>query len=388
MPLNNPSRREFLRMSTIGGLGAFTFRGLIGASQKTNALTLYVGTYTSGASEGIYVFRMNRRSGELKRYSSIKAVNPSFLAIDAQRRHLYAVNEIKEFAGKSSGAVSAFSIEPVTGKLNFLNQQPSLGADPCHLTLDRNGKFLLVANYTGGNLSVLPIQRDGRLGQPTDFVQHKGSSVKEQQKGPHAHCIIVDSSNRHALAADLGIDKVLIYRFDATTGKLKAGRQGWAQLDPGAGPRHLTIHPGGRYAYVINELNSTMSVFRYNGINGALRPIETVATLPEDFSGTSYCADLHVSASGKFLYGSNRGHDSIVVFAINERTGTLTVLGHASTQGKWPRNFTIDPTGRFLLVANERSDTVVTFRIDPKTGRLNTTGHMAEVPAPVCLKFA
>jgi len=250
------------------------------------------------------------------------------------------------------------------------------------------GGEVLVANYTGGNLSVLPIQRDGSLGQPTDVVQHEGFRIKEQQKGPHAHCIILDGPNRHALAADLGIDKVMIYRFDATTGKLNTGKQRWVQVGPGTGPRHLTLHPRGRYAYVINELDSTMSVFRYNGVNGALRPIETVSTLPEDFSGTSYCADLHVSPSGKLLYGSNRGHDSIVVFAIDEHTGRLKIVEHAPTQGKWPRNFTIDPTGRFLLVANKHSDCVVTLRINPVTGRLTTTGLVAEVPTPVCLKFA
>ena len=257
----NLSRREFLRASAIGALGAFALREPAWPRSRIRQLTLYVGTYTSGESEGIYIYRMNLNTGELKHFSSVKAVNPSFLAIDRNKRYLYAVNEIRDFASQSSGAVSAFSIDPQTGNLTFLNQQPSLGADPCHLTVDRKTKFLLVANYTGGNLSVLPIHRDGSLGQPTDLVQHEGFSVKEQQKGPHAHCIILDGPNRHALAADLGIDKVMIYRFEATTGKLKTGKQRWVQLEKGAGPRHLTLHPRGRYAYVINELNSTMSAF-------------------------------------------------------------------------------------------------------------------------------
>jgi len=263
-----------------------------------------------------------------------------------------------------------------------------LGADPCYLTVDRKRNSLLVANYTGGNVAVLPIKRDGRLGPATDLKQHEGSSIKEQQKGPHAHCIILDRAERHALAADLGIDKVLIYRFDERTGKLSPGKQPWAPLRPGAGPRHLTLHPSSKYVYVINELDSTVTTFKYDGVNGTLSPLDTVSTLPGDFSGSSYCADVHVSQSGKYLYGSNRGHDSIVVFAIDERTGRLTQLEHVSTVGKWPRNFVIDPTGRFLLVANQHTDNVVTFRIDAQTGRLKPTGHVAEIPVPVCLKFA
>ena len=227
------------------------------------------------------------------------------------------------------------------GNLKFLNQQPSLGADPCYLTVAASGKFLLVANYTGGSLSVLPIQRDGRLGPATDHVQHEGSSVHENQKGPHAHCIILDRSNRYALAADLGIDKVMIYRFERERGILKPGNQLWASLKPGAGPRHITLHPSERYAYVINEIDSTITVFHYNGVNGRLDALQTVTTLPSDFSGHNDCADVHISSSGNFLYGSNRGHDSIVVFAINKRTGTLTYVEHTSTQGKTPRNFTI-----------------------------------------------
>ncbi|MGI9168080.1 MAG: lactonase family protein [Pyrinomonadaceae bacterium] len=385
--MNRFTRRDFLKTGAIGALGAFAFRGTAWPKQRARELTLYVGTYTSGKSEGIYIYRMDRDTGELVRFNSIKAVNPSFLTIDQSRRNLYAVNEVGEFAGQSSGAVSAFAIDSRTGNLTFLNQQASLGADPCYLTVDRYRKFLLVANYTGGNLSVLPIQRDGMLGPATNFVQHEGSSIKDQQKGPHAHCIILDHANRHALAADLGIDKVMIYRYDASTGKLKPHNQPWAQVNPGAGPHHLTLHPRGRYAYVINELDSTMTVFRYDRAKGTLGLLETVSTLPGDFSGQSYCADLHVSPSGRFLYGSNRGHNSIVVFAINENTGRLKYVEHMATQGKWPRNFTIDPTGRFLLVANQHTDNVVTFRVDAQTGRLKPTGHVAEIPVPVCLKF-
>jgi 6-phosphogluconolactonase len=270
----------------------------------------------------------------------------------------------------------------------LLNQQPSLGADPCHLTIDRKRKNLLVANYTGGSVAVLPIRRDGSLGPASDVKQHEGSSIKEQQKGPHAHCVILDRSERYALVADLGLDKIMLYRYDKTNGKLAAGKQSWAPLQSGAGPRHLTLHPNGKYAYVINELDSTLTVFRYDELHGTLTLIETVSTLPGNFSGTSYCADVHVTPSGNFLYGSNRGHDSIVVFAIARDTGRLTQLEHVSTEGKWPRNFTIDPKGRMLLVANQRSDDVVTFKIDAQTGRLKSTGHVAKIPMPVCLLFA
>jgi 6-phosphogluconolactonase len=220
-----------------------------------------------------------------------------------------------------------------------------------------------------------------------DVKQHEGSSIKEQQKGPHAHCIILDASERYALAADLGIDKVMIYRFDPLTGKLTPGKQASAELQAGAGPRHLTLHPNGKYLYVINELDSTLTTLKYNAATGTLSQIDTVSTLPSDFSGVSYCADVHVSPSGKFLYGSNRGHNSIVVFQIDPRTGKLTQLEHVSTEGKWPRNFTIDPTGRFLLVANQHTDNVVTVAIDPQTGRLKPTGQITEIPIPVCLKF-
>jgi len=348
-----------------------------------------VGTYTlpPGKAEGIYIYRMNLESGELTRLNSVATVNPSYLVLDGSKRHLYAVNEVADLGGASAGGVSAFAINGPTGGLQFLNQQSSLGADPCYVTIDASGKFVLVANYTGGNLSVLPIKHDGSLGPATDHIQHEGSSVHENQKGPHAHCIILDSANRHALAADLGVDKVMIYRFDRAMGKLKPANPQSASLKPGAGPRHLAFHPSGKYLYVINEIDSTISAFSYNGTNGALTPLQTVSTLPKDFSGKNDCADVHVSPSGRFLYGSNRGHDSIVVFAIDNRTGTLTYVENVPTQGKTPRNFTLDPTGKFLLAANQNSDTVVTFRIDPASGRLKPTGQVTQIPTPVCLKF-
>ena len=378
-------RRQFLKAGGLGLLGALASRTPAWSIQDRG---LYVGTYTtSGKSDGIYLYRMNPLTGALTRINSFKSVNPSFLTIDRSRRYLYAVNEVGEYAGKPGGGVSAFAIEPGTLNLRLKNEQATQGADPCHLTIDRRAKTLLVANYTGGNITALPIRSDGTLGMALEVKQHEGSSIKEQQKGPHAHCIILDAAERYALAADLGIDKVMIYRFDPLTGKLTPGKQPSAELQLGAGPRHLTLHPTSKYLYVINELDSTMTVFKYNGSNGTLSLIETVSTLPSDFSGVSYCADVHVSPSGKFLYGSNRGHNSIVVFEIDQRTGKLKQIEHVSTEGKWPRNFTIDPSGRFLLVANQHTDNVVVFSIDERTGRLKPTGHVAEIPVPVCLKF-
>ena len=384
MTTENFSRRQFLKAGGIGLLGTVAFAS---EAQQPRMLTLYVGTYTTGKSksEGIYLYQMNGATGELTRVNAFRSVNPSFLAIDRSRRYLYAVNEVGQFLGAASGAVSAFAIDPANGNLRLLNEQATRGADPCHLTVDRKRKTLLVANYTGGNVTTLPIRSDGTLGMAIDVKQHEGAGIKEQQKGPHAHCIILDRSERYALATDLGIDKVMIYRFNPATGKLEPGKQPWSELKPGAGPRHLTLHSNGKFAYVINELDSTMTALKYN--DGTLTQIETVSTLPSDFSGVSYCADLHVAPSGKFLYGSNRGHNSIVVFEIDKGTGKLKQLQHVSTEGKWPRNFVIDPTGNFLLVANQHTDNVVTFKIDTQTGLLTPSGHSAEIPIPVCLKF-
>lgn len=387
MTIDNFTRRQFLKAGGTAVLG-------LTLARRTHAWTrqdriLYVGTYTtSGKSEGIYLYGMDNVDGTLTRYNAFKSVNPSFLAINRRRRFLYAVNEVGNYLDKDkpSGAVSAFAIDE-NFNLRLVNEQATLGADPCHLTIDRRGKTLLVANYTGGSITTFPLRTDGTIGMATEVKQHEGSSVKEQQQGPHAHCVILDRSERHALAADLGIDKVMVYRFDHATGRLTPGQQPWAKLQPGAGPRHLTLHPNGRYLYVINELDSTLTAFKYNGVSGTLTQIETVSTLPQDFSGVSYCADVHVSPSGRFLYGSNRGHNTIVVFEIDQRTGKLKQLEHVSTEGKWPRNFAIDPSGRFLLVANQHTDNIVTFSIDAKTGRLTPTGQTTEIPAPVCLKF-
>ena len=380
------TRRDFLKIINIGTLGVFIS---FPEQAETKELIVYVGTYTSGDSEGVYICRLDLSSGKLALIKTVKGlVNPSFLAVSPQHRYLYSVNEVSKFDGRTGGAVSAFSINQKTGDLTFLNQQPTRGAAPCHLIVDNTGKFVLTANYGGGNVSVFPVLSDGRLGAMTDFVQHSGSGLDpERQKAPHAHSVIMDSSNRYAFAADLGIDKIMIYRFDTEKGKLIPDDEPSVKLKPGAGPRHFTFHPGGRYAYVINELNSTITAFSYNETRGSLKEIQTVSTLPGDFSGRNSCADIHVSPSGKFIYGSNRGHDSIVIFAIDVQTGRLTYVGHQPTQGSTPRNFAIDPTGTFLLAANQRSNNIVTFRINSQTGNLIPAGSVLKIPSPVCIKI-
>jgi len=376
---DNFSRRQFFKLSGIGVIsGAAGFRRIVNSPAPD--LTLFVGTYTSGKSEGIYTYRMDQQTGELRRAASIRSNNPSFLTIDPTKRFLYAVNE------NPSGSVSAFAIAPKTAELTFLNQHSSEGADPCHLSVDQKRKCVLVANYTSGNVAVLPILHDGSLAKAIDVEQHQGSGPREQQKGPHAHCIKLDRFNRHAFATDLGTDQVFIYRFNSGSSKLEPAAEPSVTLHPGAGPRHLAWHPNGKFLYVINELDSSLTTFKYDASRGTLTAFESLSTLPRDFSGTSFCADIHVSSSGRFVYGSNRGHNSIVVFAVDPRTNRLQLVEHVSTEGKWPRNFTIDPSGQFLLVANQNTDNVVVYRIDAQTGRLTTT-NQTEIPVPVCLQF-
>jgi len=382
---DNLSRRQFLKAGGIGVLGIFALRANAWSNQNHN-FRLYVGTYTSGKSEGIYTYYMHPDMGKLVRSNTFKSVNPSYLTIDQSRTYLYAVNEVGEYAGKPGGSVSAFAIDE-SNNLKSLNEEATHGADPCYVTVDSKRKNVLVANYTGGSVTVLPIRADGSLGAATDLKQHEGSGPKEQQKGPHAHCVILDRSERRAFVADLGIDKIMIYEYDAARGKLTPNKQPFAQLQAGAGPRHLTFDAKGKHLYAINELDSTLACFKYHESKGTLKHIETVSTLPSGFTGVSYCADVHIHPNGKFLYGSNRGHNSIVVFRIQHGSGKLELVEHVSTQGDWPRNFAIDPYGRFLYVANQRSDNVVAFSIDSKSGRLKPTGDIEQIPSPVCLKF-
>ena len=364
------------------------------ASPKHHQYLVYVGTYTQengqpNKSKGIYAYRFDADSSRITPLdAAAETVNPSFLAVHPNRRFLYAVNEVANYKGQRSGAVSAFSIDRVTGKLTLLNEVLSKGADPCYITLDQTGKYILVANYTGGSVAAFPVQSDGRLGEASAFVQHTGHGAKlERQEGPHAHSIDVSSDNRFALVDDLGLDELLVYRFDGTKGSLTPNDPKFAKLADGAGPRHFAFHPNAKFAYVVNELQSSVTVFSYSAASGVLHEEQTVSTLPKDFSGHNDDAEVKVHPSGKFLYASNRGHDSIAVFAVDQSKGTLTPVQDVPTQGKTPRNFEIDPGGSFLFAANENSNNIAIFRIDAKTGRLAPTGQVLEVPAPVCVKF-
>jgi 6-phosphogluconolactonase len=354
-------------------------------------LWLFIGTYTpkGGPSKGIYRLELDLATGKLSKPEvAAELVDPSFLAIAPDRKHLYAVNETGNFRGERSGSISAFAIDPKTGALKALNSQTSKGAAPCHIVVGRAGKHVLAANYTGGSACAVAIQPDGSLGEVTAFAPHKGSSVnKQRQEAPHAHSINLDPAGRFAFVADLGLDKVMIYRYDADKGTLTPSDPPAASVAPGAGPRHFAFHPDGRKAYVINELNSTITSFDYDPKRGALTGRQTVSTLPKGgFKGNS-TADIHVHPSGKFLYGSNRGHDSIAVFAIDPKTGGLTPAGHQREYIKTPRNFGIDPSGTYLIVANQDANTLAVFRIDPATGALAPTRNVVAVPRPVCIQM-
>ena len=356
---------------------------------------MYVGTQSGPRSEGIYVMRFDPATGSLsKPVLAAKANRAGFLAFHPNRRFLYAVNEVADAQGTKSGAVSAYAIDAATGKLTELNSEPSGGKGPCFVAIDHTGKNALVANYGDGVISVIPIAADGKLKPPSAVVQHEGppggkGPNEKRQAGPHAHSFNVDPGNRFALAADLGTDKVMIYRFDADSGKITPNDPPFAQVAPGAGPRHLAFGPGknGKFAYVINEMGNTVTVFAWDAQRGAMSEVQTIGTLPPDFTGSNTTAEVLVHPSGKFLYGSNRGHDSIAIFTIDPSTGKLQAHGHTKTGGKTPRNFGIDPTGKFLVAANQQSDNIVVFRIDESTGTLTATGTTAEVGTPTCVRF-
>ena len=362
---------------------------------------VYVGTYSEpilfgtgqvlqGQGKGIYAFEFDSGSGSLALSGITENVrNSSYLAFDPGRTFLYCVNEFKEYEGQASGAVSAFRIDPASGALTYLNTKASRGTDPCHLVVDATGRNVLIANFASGSVCVLPIQADGSLGDACDFVQHHGSSVDpRRQAGPHAHAVTLDKANRHVFVPDLGMDKVINYAFDATAGKLTPNpHQPWIATLPGAGPRQIVMHPGGSFAYLINELNSTMTAYAYDEQRGVMTELQTLPTLPAGFDGHSTCAEVQIAPSGRFLYGSNRGHDSIVIYAVDAEKGTLSLVGHESTRGKIPRNFEISPSGEFLAAANQDSNNVVMFRIDQANGTLRATGHVVEAGTPICVRF-
>jgi len=373
---------------------AMTTRG--GAQAPASAggsLLVYIGTYTSaGKSKGIYVSKLDTATGTLSPAElAAETASPSFLAVHPTEKFLYAVNETNTFGSQPTGSVSAFAIDRTTGLLQPLGQQSSEGPGPAHLSVDKAGKNVLVANYGGGSVVVLPINaKDGRLKSASHFVQHKGHSVDPQrQKEPHAHSITSDPSGRFVYVADLGLDWIVIYQLDERKGLLNLNEPPNAHVEPGAGPRHFSVHPSGRYGYVINEMNCTVTAFTRDTNSGALKELQTISALPPKvqmqpaFSG----AELELHSSGRYLYTSIRGHNSIALFTIDQNTGRLTYVDSTPTQGDTPRGFGIDPEGKYLLAGNQNSDSVVVFRIDSQTGKLTATGSKIDVASPVSIQF-
>ena len=387
------SRRDFLAATAVGFVACARGSQTLSRGQESRPddALLYVGTYTEGRQgDGIYLLRMDLRSGKLRQVGSVDAgANPSFLAIHPNGRVLYAVNEVETYNGRPTGAVSAFTIASDTGALTRRNEQPSEGGAPCFVSVDRSGRVVLVANYVGGSVALLPIQADGALAPATKVVQHKGAGPNAERQGSaHAHCILADPSNRFALAADLGADRVFVYQLDLDDKSLRHIQGGDAVMRAGAGPRHIAFHPTLPLVFIANELDSTVATLRFDAERGALSPLDIRSTIPPGWTGTNYPADIHIASSGRTLYVSNRGHNSIAAFSVAVATGALALEQVVSTEGDWPRNFSLDPTGRWLLVANQRSDSVVVFARDAKTGRLTPTSQRITLPSPVCLRFS
>ena len=357
---------------------------------------VFVGTYTrrephvNGKSAGIHVLRFDPSTVSLAHVGVISGVeNPSYLALHPQGTALYAISETSDYDARSSGSVAAFSLDADTRAAVRLNDCSSKGSGPAYVTVDSAGKHVLVANYGGGSVSVLPIRADQSLGGASEFVQHEGRSVNPQrQEAPHAHSVVLDGAGRFAFAADLGLDKIMIYKYDGESGTLLTNPdQPWARTRSGAGPRHIAFHPSQRFVYVINELDSTISAYSYDASKGALTEIQTTGTLPQEFADRSYAADIHIHPSGRFVYGSNRGHDSIAMFSVDADNGELRIIGHISSGGEVPRGFAIDPAGAFMLVANQNSDNVVVLSVDQESGNLTDAGVSVTVPTPVCVKI-
>jgi 6-phosphogluconolactonase len=360
----------------------------------SDEILVFVGTYTraephvEGRAEGIYAFSLDGASGRLRQIGVTPGIaNPSFLAIEPRRRTLYAVCEVSDVDGQPGGALAAFTIDGA-GALTPLGRRSTGSAGPCHVCLDQTASAALVANYNGGAVTLVPLDGQARPADPVQVIQHEGSSVNPtRQQEPHPHSVVVDGGNRVALVPDLGLDRIVLYRLDVEAGKLEPNAMPWAAARPGAGPRHLSFHPGERFFYVANELDSTVSLYSYDAEEGAAEEVQAVSTLPEGFAGTNYPADIHVHPSGCTVYVSNRGHDSLAIFSIDQDTGQLEPRGYQSTRGQFPRNFAIVPGGKLLLAANQNSDSIVAFAIDEETGELEPTGEVASVPSPVCIMF-
>jgi len=362
-------------------------QGLVFVGTYTQPIRFATGDIVQGKGRGIHVYRLDGATGALEECDVKRDVpNPSYLALDPSLRFLYAVNELQNFEGGEGGAVSAFALGPALGQLRFLNTKLTRGADPCHLAVHPKGRHLVVANRSGGSVTVLPVGPDGCLGDPSDVVQLHGSSVHPtREAAPHPQAVAFDPRGRHVFVCDLGLDRVIIYRFDTEQGKLSPHDTPWAEIPAGSGPRQIVFHPRGEFAYVVNELSSTITAFRYDAGRGTLRQIQTAPTVSVEYRGENSGADLQISPGGEWLYALNRGHDSIAVYAIDRRSGALTQAGHEGCGGQTPRNIAVDPEGGYIVVANRDSENIVAFRNDTATGRLGIVGQAA-APTPVCVK--
>lgn len=363
-------------------ISCLIFSVLFAPAQKSPEVYLIAGTYTSGNNEGIYIYKFNTENGDSRLISSVKTSNPSFLTISPDQKLIYCVNE------DASGAVTAFSFDKSKGAITELNRQSSHGMHPCYITIDKTGKWVIAGNYSSGTIAVYPVNKNGSLSTATDSLQHEGNSVNSaRQESAHVHAAVFSKTNKTLYVPDLGMDRVMIYKFDKKKGKLIPAPTPFVMTEPGAGPRHLDIHPNGKYAYLMEELTGAVSVYRLDK-NENLILIQNISGLPRDFYGDIGSADIHVSPDGKFVYCSNRGESNTIgIFKVNQSTGELSWLGHQSTLGKTPRNFNFDPYGNFLLAANQNSDEIVIFKRDKETGLLSDTGKRISVPKPVCIKW-
>jgi 6-phosphogluconolactonase len=386
--LPSVSRRRFLYALGLSAAGTALLPACLraGTGSTPGSYLVYVGSYGPAEQDNIWLYRLNPNTGTLTRVAGARGgAAPSFLTVDARHRRLYAVNEVENYQNTPNGGVSAFAIDPGNGGLTLLNQQASGGTIPCYISLDKSGRHALVANYGTGTVAALPLTAEGQLQPATSVDQHTGHGPHKSQNTPRAHCILPDPAGTYFFAVDLGNDTVYGYTLGAA-GQLVPQPAPAFQARPGAGPRLLTFHPRRPLAFLINELDSTLTTLAYDARRGTLREIQTVPCLPPDFAGWNACADVHVSPNGRFVVGSNRGHDSLVVFALDEANGRLTLVEHVKLPGKTPRSFAFDPSGQVVLVAHQHSNTIITYRADTRTGRLTPTGTSVELPAPVCLQ--
>jgi 6-phosphogluconolactonase len=350
---------------------------------------VYFGSHSTGPGKGFSVAHFDTETGVLgKPEFMVEAPSPAFFVISPDGRHLYTCNSLERFMDQAGGGVSAYSIDPASGKLTFLNSQPAGGGDTSHCSLDHSGKFLLAANYNGGNFAIFALNPDGSIGKRTALVQHSGSSVDpRRQTHAYAHCIKLDPTNHFVLVTDLGVDQLFVYRFDETNGTVTPIDPPSVAVKPGSGPRHISFHPNGKWLYLVNEMASTVYVYAWDSAHGVLSESQTISTLPDDFKAVSTTAEIEVHPNGKFLYVSNRGEDAIAMFSIDQQTGKLARIGSVPTQGKVPRNFAIDPSGKWMIVTNQDSSNAIAFKIDPATGKLTQNGQPVAVPSPFCERF-